>query len=337
MKTSFVFYAEWRNALDVLPPRLRAEACLAVVDYVLTGECAPVSEEAEHAFRVVKEMVDKKSSVSEKRREAGRKGMSSRYGNNFVITNSNKTQFCYNKPVTKPDFVITKPDFVITNSNKTRFCYNKTENGKEEKNGKEETSFLPPTPPIYPKEEKEKKGETPSRPPLTPVESEKFRLESASPADETGTKPKRKPLDPASLPPGFVAFWNAYPPRRRVDKRGCFQKWKDNGLEAQAKIIVADVRKRAESDDWTRENAKFVPMSTTYLNQTRWDCEEIAQNSTFTGGRDPSAVEPLSPDEICRRRREAYFAEVRRRNRLIYGKDACRNADDADDDFNEPL
>ena len=72
-------------------------------------------------------------------------------------------------------------------------------------------------------------------------------------------------------------------------------------------------------------------MSITYLNQTRWDCAEIPQTAAFGGKPDSPVVEKLSPDEICRRRREAYFAEERRRNMLIYGKDAYKDADDFDD------
>lgn len=203
---------------------------------------------------------------------------------------------------------------------------------QEEKNGKEETSFLSPTPPIYPKEEKEKKEEPPHVPQNSQAEADEAeKLTLVSSESELAPAPKKNPLDPASLPPGFVAFWNAYPSKRRADKRGCLRKWKDNGLEAQAADIVADVKKRASSDDWTREGFKFVPLSITYLNQTRWDCAEIPQTAAFGGKPDSPVVEKLSPDEICRRRREAYFAEERRRNMLIYGKEAYRDADDVDE------
>ena len=338
MKHSFVFCAEWRNAIDILSPSIRAEVCLAVVDYALTGACPTLTGEAEHAFRFVKEMVDAKFAVSDKRREAGLKGLSSRYGK----------KFCYSKTVAKPDFAIAnktvaKPDFAIANRSKTEICYSKTvakpdfaiakpENRKEEKNGKEETSFLSPTPPIYPKEEKEKKEEPPHVPQNSQAEADEAEKLTLVPSEsELPAAPKKNPLDPASLPPGFVAFWNAYPSKRRADKRGCLKKWKDNGLEAQAADIVADVRKRAASDDWTRDGFKFVPLSITYLNQTRWDCAEIPQTAAFGGKPDSPVVEKLSPDEICRRRREAYFAEERRRNMLIYGKDAYKNADDFDE------
>ena len=316
-RTAFTFRREWKTMLAALPPEVRAEVLLAVVDYSLGDDTAELSSSAKSAFILLKPLLDKEAKLSEKRREAGLKGLSSRYGK----------QVCNSKTVAKPDFAIktvAKPDFAIktvANSSKT----------VEEKNGKEETSFLSPKPPIYPKEEKEKKEEPPHVPQNSQAEADEAENLTLVPSEsELPAAPKKNPLDPASLPPGFVAFWNAYPSKRRADKRGCLRKWKDNGLEAQAADIVADVRKRAASDDWTRDGFKFVPLSITYLNQTRWDCAEIPQTAAFGGKSDSPVVEKLSPDEICRRRREAYFAEVRRRNRLIYGKDACRN-----DDFDE--
>lgn len=300
-RTAFTFRREWKTMLVALPPEVRAEVLLAVVDYSLGDDTAELSSSALTAFCLLKPLLDKEAKLSEKRREVGLKGLSSRYGK----------QFCNSKTVAKPDFA-------IANRSKT----------EEEKNGKEETSFLSPTPPIYPKEEKGKKEESLVR---TPQKDEAEKLTLVPSESELPAAPKKNPLDPASLPPGFVAFWNAYPSRRRADKRGCLKKWKDNGLEAQAADIVADVKKRAASDEWTRDGFKFVPLSITYLNQTRWDCAEIPQTAAFGGKSDPPVVEKLSPDEICRRRREAYFAEERRRNMLIYGKDAYKDADDFDD------
>ena len=113
------------------------------------------------------------------------------------------------------------------------------------------------------------------------------------------------------LPPGFVAFWNAYPSRRRTDKKGCFKKWKDNGLEAQAAAIIADVKKRSSSDDWTRDNGSYIPLSTTYINQARWDCAEIRQISVLAGISDSSIAPELSDEEMRLRRRQEFMARYK--------------------------
>jgi hypothetical protein len=74
-----------------------------------------------------------------------------------------------------------------------------------------------------------------------------------------------------SLPAGFAEFWSIYPKTRRVAKRDCVKKWKLHKFEAIADKIVADVRRQSASDQWTKDDGRFVPMPSTYLNQRRWE------------------------------------------------------------------
>lgn len=69
---------------------------------------------------------------------------------------------------------------------------------------------------------------------------------------------------------GWEAFWAAYP--RKVAKRAAFKAW--TRLQPGADLIeriVADVKLRAESYDWTRDQRRFVPHPATYLNGERWE------------------------------------------------------------------
>lgn len=72
-----------------------------------------------------------------------------------------------------------------------------------------------------------------------------------------------------AAPPGFAAFWQAYPAtRRRVAKQACLAKWQRNGCETSAEAIVAHVRAMSATEQW-REGYEPAPL--TYLNQRRWE------------------------------------------------------------------
>lgn len=77
----------------------------------------------------------------------------------------------------------------------------------------------------------------------------------------------------------FDQFWKVYPRKEK----------KSEALKAFQKIspdqdlldrIISDVQARAQTHDWTKENGKYVPHPTTYLNQQRWEDEAPASNVT---------------------------------------------------------
>jgi hypothetical protein len=70
--------------------------------------------------------------------------------------------------------------------------------------------------------------------------------------------------------PSFDAFWNAYPASRRVDKKACWHKWKDKGLDQIADQIMKALENHKASEQWNSEEPKIVN-STTWLNQSRWN------------------------------------------------------------------
>ena len=86
-------------------------------------------------------------------------------------------------------------------------------------------------------------------------------------SNETNNIDKSNDLSPCR----FEEFWNAYPKKRRVNKRGCLIKWKLHKLDAIADTIIADVKRKSLSHDWTKEGGQFAPMTQTYINQRRWE------------------------------------------------------------------
>lgn len=83
------------------------------------------------------------------------------------------------------------------------------------------------------------------------------------------------------FPEDFLRFWSVYP--RKDGKLPAARAWRllaPNGdLEAR---IVADVKRRASSPEWTKESGAYIPHASTYLNQRRWEDEQASQTAAPT-------------------------------------------------------
>lgn len=65
----------------------------------------------------------------------------------------------------------------------------------------------------------------------------------------------------------FEIFWNEYP--RKVGKKDAFNAFKKAKQPVQ--VLVDAVRKQMESEQWAKENGRYIPNPATWLNQGRWD------------------------------------------------------------------
>lgn len=76
----------------------------------------------------------------------------------------------------------------------------------------------------------------------------------------------------------FMEWWGSYP-MRRVDKDKCEKKFEKFSEEVQLQII-ADTKKRVLEDDKWKKG--FVPMTSTYLNNKKWedDYEKVEEKTT---------------------------------------------------------
>jgi hypothetical protein len=103
---------------------------------------------------------------------------------------------------------------------------------------------------------------------------------SASPKKH---KTNGRPRNGAADPPGFGAFWTAYP--RKKARQTAVEAWLklDPDSELQAKILTA-VSVQAQSQDWQQElqstGGKHIPHAATWLNQRRWEDELLAPAPT---------------------------------------------------------
>lgn len=109
-----------------------------------------------------------------------------------------------------------------------------------------------------------------------------------------GDKPERsKPTRGDWKPDRFEAFWKYYPARqgKKSGKDKARKAW--NKLKADDETIASMGRAlswQKESEEWLREDGRYIPLASTWLNGRRWEDEK----------RDP-APPPEMPDTSRRR------------------------------------
>ena len=79
-------------------------------------------------------------------------------------------------------------------------------------------------------------------------------------------RPKKRDTRPSVR---FDEWWSAYP--KKINKEGCKEKWRSRKLDDIADIIISDTRTRRIYDAKWKDG--YIPNSTTYLNQSRWESE----------------------------------------------------------------
>lgn len=102
-----------------------------------------------------------------------------------------------------------------------------------------------------------------------------------SPSDEGATAGKESVIDAR-----FAEFWSAYP--KKVAKQYALKAWKR--LKPDADLhdkIMRAVEAQKRSEQWRRENGRYIPNPATWLNGGQWDneTEEVTQDAAAQ--RDP--------------------------------------------------
>lgn len=95
----------------------------------------------------------------------------------------------------------------------------------------------------------------------------------------TNHQPKENPLSP-----GFARFWLAWPKNdRKASKGECAKRWAARGYEDQTDRILAHIARMKSSRDWTKNDGEFIPAPMTYLNQRRWEADDVMPRDEFQG------------------------------------------------------
>lgn len=93
---------------------------------------------------------------------------------------------------------------------------------------------------------------------------------------ETKTKTNTKPIPiPPPTPPkgeAFDRFWAAYP--KKTGKQAAYKAFvKIKGVSVETMIKAVEYQRSTEQ--WQKENGRFIPNPATWLNQGRWEDEVV--------------------------------------------------------------
>jgi len=73
-------------------------------------------------------------------------------------------------------------------------------------------------------------------------------------------------------PPGFAAFWSAYPKKR--GKLDALKAWKQTTKARPSMLRLLDaIRHQKGSEDWLRQDGRYIPHPATWLRRGCWDDE----------------------------------------------------------------
>ena len=72
----------------------------------------------------------------------------------------------------------------------------------------------------------------------------------------------------------FLQFYNAYP--KHIGREPAWKAWqKLNGSRPNLSTLITKINEMKKSEDWTKDNGKFIPHPATWLNQKRWEDEGV--------------------------------------------------------------
>ncbi|MBI4516725.1 MAG: hypothetical protein HY699_13010 [Deltaproteobacteria bacterium] len=140
---------------------------------------------------------------------------------------------------------------------------------------------------------------------------ETVRKEPAKPFRIPEPYPEPEPYRDTLPSGGFEPFWALYPRKRgKEDARKAWGVLKPDTWEAA--VLMAAVTVASGTEDWQRENGRFIPYPATWLRGRRWEDQLGPPRSQ--SGNDPRTVTPPGPVDLAAHLREQEDA-VRRASR----------------------
>lgn len=91
-----------------------------------------------------------------------------------------------------------------------------------------------------------------------------------SPDDAAADTEQGESVSPEERISLFSRFWDAYP--RKENKTAAVKAW--NALMPDAELVVyilAAIESKRESEEWTRENGRYIPFPDKWLSERRWE------------------------------------------------------------------
>lgn len=149
---------------------------------------------------------------------------------------------------------------------------------------------------------------TPTMPEMGMVSAENSARNGHPHGIDQEIKQTNEQINPPSPLNGFDRFWNTYPKKR--SKGDAEKAWKAiRPSELLAETIVLAVQQAKTSDDWRKENGKYIPYPATYLRAKGWE-----------DSHDIDIVPLETSDEENHRPYRSAYSENERANREWHAK-----------------
>ena len=116
--------------------------------------------------------------------------------------------------------------------------------------------------------------------PLAPVNNGKQQLAHTDTDTDTDTK---KPLP---LNVKFIDFWNRYP--KKKSKGQAEKTLKKIKVDSELfNMIMEGVNRALTSEAWLKDNGKFIPYPSSWLNDKGWEDEDVPEGQVSGSGNEP--------------------------------------------------
>lgn len=90
---------------------------------------------------------------------------------------------------------------------------------------------------------------------------------------------RQKSMKEDNIDTAFETFWNEYP--KHINRNGCYKAFKGiKRVVDQMPEIMLSLEKFKRSQDWQKENGKYIPYPLTWLHQERWKDEQSHDDTT---------------------------------------------------------
>ena len=88
--------------------------------------------------------------------------------------------------------------------------------------------------------------------------------------EQKGLKEKKTTTSVGYVLEGFNEFWSTYPGPRKQHKSQCYKKWVADKLEFVAAMVLDWLQFDIDSDQWRREEGRYIPAPLVWLRKERW-------------------------------------------------------------------
>jgi hypothetical protein len=108
---------------------------------------------------------------------------------------------------------------------------------------------------------------------------------------------------------GFDEFWSAYP--RKVGKPKALSAWKTK--KPDLVTVLASLRRWKASDQWTKDDGRYIPHPTTWLNREGWNDVIPGEKAAPSADEMKAAADRIEAARQANAERDRQMVEARRR------------------------